>query len=137
MTGLRQDRGAAALEFALLLPALLIMLAVIMAAGRLWIVRSEIQAVARQAAREAVLQPDAGAAASTAQSAGDTAAGDYKLNAGQLTITPQGPYAPGAFYKVGVTYNVSLGDLPGFGFLPGRVTLSATGLEPIDPETTH
>ena len=137
MKPLRQDRGAAALEFALLLPALLIMLAVVMAAGRMWIVRSEILAVARQAAREAVLQPDAGTAANTAQSAGNTDTGDYKLNSSQLTITPQGPFAPGAFYKVSVTYKVSFGDLPGFGFLPGSVTLSATGLEPIDPETTH
>lgn len=137
MKRLRGERGAAALEFALLLPALLIILAVVMAAGRMWIVRSEILAVARQAAREAVLQPDAGSAASTAQSAGNTAAGDYHLNSGQLTITPQGPFAPGAFYKVAVTYKVSFGDLPGFGFLPGSVTLSATGLEPIDPETTH
>lgn len=137
MRTLRRDNGAAALEFALLLPVLLIILSVILMAGRLWLVRSEILAVARQGAREAVLQPDAAAAASTATSAADTAAGDYRMDVSRLSVDPQGPYAPGAFYKVVVTYNVSLGDIPDFGFLPGSVTLSATGLESIDPETTH
>ena len=54
---LRADGGAAALEFALLLPMLLVILGITMAVGRLWIVRSDVLAVARNASREAVLQP--------------------------------------------------------------------------------
>ena len=68
--GLAADGGAAALEFALLLPMLLLILGITMAVGRLWIVRSDVLAVARNASREAVLQPTASLAAATASSAG-------------------------------------------------------------------
>ena len=134
---LRGDGGAAALEFALLLPMLLLILGITMAVGRLWIVRSDVLAVARNASREAVLQPSASRAAATASSAGESAASGYGLNHDHLSIDPQGPFGPGALYKVQVTYRVDLADLPGLGFLPGSVTIAEAGTEPIDPNTAH
>ena len=135
--GLRSDSGAAALEFALLLPMLLLILGITMAVGRLWIVRSDVLAVARNASREAVLQPTASSAAATASSASESSAGGYGLSAAHLSIDPQGPFGPGALYRVRVTYRVDLADLPGLGFLPGSVTIVEAGTEPIDPNTAH
>lgn len=134
---LRTDGGAAALEFALLLPMLLLILGITMAVGRLWIVRSDVLAVARNASREAVLEPSASLAAATASSAGESSAGGYGLNPAHLRIEPQGPFGPGALYRVQVTYRVDLADLPGLGFLPGSVTIAEAGTEPIDPNTAH
>jgi Flp pilus assembly protein TadG len=134
---LGEDGGAAALEFALLLPVLLIILAVMMDAGRLWIARSDILAVARNASREAVLQPSASLAAATASSAGQDTATGYGLNLSRLSINPEGPFGPGANYRVQVSYVVNSGDLPGLGFLPGGITISTAATEPIDPNTAQ
>jgi Flp pilus assembly protein TadG len=131
--GLQDDRGAAALEFALLLPILVVILAMTMATGRLWIVRSSVLAVARSAGREAVLQPTSSMAADTATSAGQNTAAGYGLDPTHLNIEPQGPFGPGELYKVKVTYQVNLSDLPGLGFLPGSVTISEVSTEPRDP----
>lgn len=70
MRSLRGDGGAAVLEFVLLLPVLLILMAAMMTMGRLWMVRADVLAVARQAAREAVTQPDAASAAARADRSG-------------------------------------------------------------------
>ena len=134
---LASERGAAALEFALLLPILLVLLGVMMMAGRLWMARSALLAVVRNADRQAVLQPSAPLAAATATSAGQSAAKTYGLDAGRLSIDPQGPFGPGELYRVQASYVVELGDLPGLGFLPGSVTVSAASVEPIDPNTAQ
>ena len=131
------DDGAAALEFALMLPVILIILAVMIGAGRLWIARSDALAVARSASRQAVLQPSASLAADAATNAGQEAAGGYGMNLARLTVNPQGPFGPGALYRVQVSYVVSLSDLPGLGFLPGSITVSTVATEPIDPNTAQ
>ena len=131
------DRGAAALEFALLLPILLVLLGVMMMAGRLWMARSALLAVARNAGRQAVLQPTAQLAATTATSAGQASATTYGLDASRLSIDPQGPFGPGDLYRVQASYVVELGDLPGLGFLPGSIAVSAASVEPIDPNTAR
>lgn len=135
--GRLDDRGAAALEFALILPVILIILATMLAVGRLWIARSDALAVAREAAREAVLQPSAPLAAAAATSAGRASAAGYGMDPGRLAISPDGPFGPGALYQVQVSYNVQLSDLPGLGLLPGSITVSTVATEPIDPNTAQ
>jgi hypothetical protein len=134
---LRDDKGVAILEFALVLPVFLLLFGLMMTVGRLWIVRADILAVARDAARQAAIQPDAASAASAAITAGSTAASDYSLNSAQLTISPQGPFGPGDTYHVEASYRVDLSDLSGLGVLPSMVTLRATAAEPIDTFTTR
>lgn len=134
---LRDDRGAAIVEFVVVVPVLIILLAVMMTAGRLWIVRPDVVAIAREAAREAVTEPDAGSAAATATSAGQSAARGYGLDLAHLSIDARGPFAPGALYRVVVTYRVNLSDAPGLGLLPSSATISAAASEPISQFTNQ
>lgn len=137
MRTLRGDGGAAVLEFVLLLPVLILLMAAMMIIGRLWIVRADVLAVAREAAREAVTQPDAGSAAAKADQAGQNAASGYGLNASRLSIDPQGPFGPGDTYRVVATYRVDLSDVPGLGLLPSSVTISTAATEPISSFTSR
>jgi Flp pilus assembly protein TadG len=142
MTGRRRrtlpsESGAAVLELLILMPVLLLALGLIMTVGRLWMVRADVQAVAQQAARAAVTQPDAASAASAATTAAQSAASGYKLDSEQLTVDAQGPFAPGATYKVVVTYHLSMSEVPGFGLLPSSATLSAAASQPISAYTNQ
>jgi hypothetical protein len=114
-----------------------VILAVMMAAGRLWIARSDVLAVARSAGRQAVLAPSASEAAASATSAGQNSAAGYGMALSRLSIDPQGPFAPGALYRVQVSYVVNMSDLPGLGFLPGAITVSSAATEPVDPNTAR
>jgi Flp pilus assembly protein TadG len=66
---LRSEGGAAVLEVLILMPVLVLALALIMTVGRLWMVRADVLAIAQQAARAAVTQPDAASAARAATTA--------------------------------------------------------------------
>lgn len=81
------DRGAAAVEFALVLPVLLLLLFGIAEFGRLYNIQTSITAAARQGARVMALNsgatPNADATASLI-----SAAKPYTVTASQVTITP-------------------------------------------------
>lgn len=62
MHRIRDDRGATALEFALVLPVLLVLLFGTMEVGRLLQVQATLSAAAREGARVMAVQDDAGAA---------------------------------------------------------------------------
>lgn len=133
----REDRGAAAVELALLIPALLVLFAVTLGAGRVWTAKAAVLAVAREAARAAVEEPNAAAAAAAAVSAGRERAEGYRLDPSRLVIEPQGGLERGARYLVVVTYEVPLADLPGLGLVPEAVTIEASHGEPIDPNASR
>lgn len=61
-TSVRNQRGAAAVEFAILLPALLLIIAVVAGGARIWFARTTVQHVADSAARAASLARDAASA---------------------------------------------------------------------------
>lgn len=134
---LRSEGGAAVLEVLILMPVLILALAIIMTVGRLWMVRADIVAIAQQAARAAVTQQDAASAAQSATAAAQATASDYKLDPAQLTVDAQGPFAPGATYKVVVTYRLSMSEIPGLGLLPSSATLSASASQPVSRYTTQ
>jgi Flp pilus assembly protein TadG len=67
---LRDERGAAAVELTLLVPALLLVLGLLVAGGRLWFARTAVNEAAQTAARAASLGRTAGAAASAGREAG-------------------------------------------------------------------
>jgi len=64
------ERGAAAVELTLLVPALLLMLGLLVAGGRLWFARTTVNEAAQTAARAASLPRSAYAAASAGRAAG-------------------------------------------------------------------
>jgi Flp pilus assembly protein TadG len=66
----RDERGAAAVELTLLVPALLLMLGLLVAGGRLWFARATVNEAAQTAARAASLSRSAYAAASAGRDAG-------------------------------------------------------------------
>ncbi|HEU5002540.1 MAG TPA: TadE/TadG family type IV pilus assembly protein [Actinomycetota bacterium] len=134
---LRSEDGAAVLEVLILMPVLVLALAIIMTVGRLWMVRADVLAVAQQAARAAVTQPDAVSAANSATTAAQSAASDYKLDTSELSVDAIGPFAPGATYKVVVTYHLTMSEIPGLGLLPSSATISASAAQPISRYTNQ
>jgi Flp pilus assembly protein TadG len=120
------------LELAVVMPAVLLLLAVMAGAGRLWATKASVLDVAREAGRAAVEAPDAAAAASEAQQAAADRAGAYRLDPARLSVEPAGTLERGSVYTVTVRYEVDLADLPGLGFLPASVTLRARHVEPVD-----
>jgi Flp pilus assembly pilin Flp len=130
---LRNERGTAAVELALLAPVLLVLVAVVSAAGRMVETKSAVLSVAREAARAAAEAPNAAAAHDAAIATAQQVAEGLGLDPARLSIVeePHG-FARGAPYEVSVSYQVSMADLPGLGVLPGSVTLGAEHAELID-----
>lgn len=77
------DRGAAAVEFALVVPVLLLMLFGIIEFGRAYNVQTSLTASARQAARVMAIQNNSIQAKGAAQSAAST----LGLTVSQVTVT--------------------------------------------------
>lgn len=129
---LRSERGTAAVELALLAPVLVVLMALVTAAGRMVETKSAVLSVAREAARIAAEAPNAAAAHDAAIATAQQVAG-LGLDPARLSIVqdPHG-FARGSPYEVSVSYQVSMADLPGLGLLPGSVTLGAEHAELID-----
>jgi Flp pilus assembly pilin Flp len=130
---LRNERGTAAVELALLAPVLLVLVAVVSGAGRMVGTKSAVLSVAREAARAAAEAPNAAAAHDAAIATAQQVAEGLGLDPARLSIVqdPHG-FARGGPYEVSVSYQVSMADLPGLGLLPGSVTLGAEHAELID-----
>lgn len=131
------DRGSLSLELAVLTPALLLLLVVIVAAGRVSLARGAVQAAARDAARQASLARTPG----TGQTAGVTAARGTLTQEGvrctgvEVRVDTSGfavPLGDPAVVRATVRCQLSLADLavPG---LPGSVTEQAVFTSPLDP----
>ncbi len=130
---LRNERGTAAVELALLAPVLVVLVSVVVAAGRLVETKSALLSVAREAARAASEAPDpAGARDAALATANDVAAG-LGLDPARLRVTQDpGAFGRGDPYEVSVSYTVRLADLPGLGLLPGSFVLEADHTELVD-----
>ena len=136
--GLRQDRGNAPLELVLIAPIILIMIGLVVAAGRVSTAQGAVDAAARDAARQASVAANEGLAQDAALSSAESA-----LRADGLDCDPEVamPGLAGAFgtpigrpatVRAVVTCVVRLSGLlvPG---LPGTITLRARFASPLDP----
>jgi Flp pilus assembly protein TadG len=83
---LRGERGAAAVEFALVVPLLLVFLFSIVSVSRAFQVQGTLSAAAREAARAMALQNDVGAAQAAAVFAASTSS--VPLTSSQVSVTP-------------------------------------------------
>lgn len=130
---LRSERGTAVVEMALLAPVLVVLMAAVVAAGRIVETKSAVLAVAREAARTASEAPDAASAQSAALSTAHEVAAGLGLDPARLALAQSpGAFGRGEAYRVSVFYQVQLADLPGFGILPGSLVLAAEHTELIE-----
>lgn len=136
--GAVDDRGNAPLELVLLAPIILMLIGLLIAAGRTSIAQGAVDAAARAAARQASIAPTQGVAAQAAFSGALAALRADGLDC-QPTVFLPGlgtafGTAPGqsAQVRARVVCVVQLSDLvvPG---VPGSIRLSATFTSPLDP----
>jgi Flp pilus assembly protein TadG len=135
------DRGSYSLEVAVLTPALISLLLLMVAFGRITDAQGAVDSAARAAARAASLERSAGSAQSEAQQAASLSLSRDGVNcqASSVTVDTSG-YALTVGQEASVTATIdctaNLSDigLPG---LPGAKTLNASWTSPIDTYRTR
>ncbi|MFC1439600.1 TadE/TadG family type IV pilus assembly protein [Streptacidiphilus sp. N1-10] len=130
-----QERGSIAIEAAILVPAILLFLLLVIAAGRAETAKGVVAAAARDAARSASLTRTAGAAQAAAADSAATTLNQEGVSC-QGGQQPQVDFVPSTQDQAGsvqvtVVCVVPLGDLavPG---MPGSVTMSSTFTSVLD-----
>lgn len=132
----RSERGSAAVELTLAVPALMIILALMVAGGRLWFARASVAESAYSAARAGSLARTATAADADGKRAArrslDTAG--LRCDGQSTTLDVAGfavPVGTPATIRATVSCAVPFGDLllPG---MPGSITVRATGSSALD-----
>jgi Flp pilus assembly protein TadG len=132
---LHDSAGSATLELAVLTPALLALVALTIAAGRITHSESQVDGAARDAARAASLQRSLATARAAAESTVAASLADHDVTCRSIGVDITGNYAAPvgtpASVRVVVGCRVSLSDvaLPG---LPGNKTLRAEYTSVID-----
>ena len=121
------ERGAASVELAILVPALMLLLTLAVAGGRIWFARATVAEAAATAARAASLARDPAAAGRDGRSAAHAslATAGLRCSDTMVAVTTGGfavEVGTPAAVSATVSCRVSLGDLvlPG---LPGSLTL--------------
>ncbi|MDU0349015.1 TadE/TadG family type IV pilus assembly protein [Actinomyces sp. MRS3W] len=122
------ERGTMSVEMVVIAPVLLMVVMLVVAAGRWVSAEGMAQAAARDAARAASMERSVGAAARAASAslaAADTA------NAACTSATDVSGFSRGGSVEVTVSCEVRLADL-GLVFLPGTTTVSSNSVSPVD-----
>lgn len=128
----RDDRGSAAVEMAIVAPAVFMLLMLVIFAGRVTEAKREVQSAAATAARSASLQSDE----PSARSAAEAAAAEAMDNAG-LTCTPMEiefghmDLSPGGSVNVTVSCTADVASVALPGIAPDQ-TVSAEATEVVD-----
>jgi Flp pilus assembly protein TadG len=122
--GRRRDRGAAAVEFALVVPVLLLLVLGIAEFGRAYNIQTTVSAAAREGVRSMAVQNDPGAARAAARRAAPT----LDLSDGDIRVSPTSCPVPSAATPVTATVTVTYT----MGFLTTlfarSLTLTGTGV---------
>ena len=131
------ELGALSLELSILGPALLMVLALVIAAGRIYLSGSSVDDAARDAARAASLQTSPVAAQGTAEQVADQTLASEGLHCTSTSVTVPTtgfdvPVGQPSSVTVTVTCRADLSDigLPG---LPGSKLLTGSFTSSIDP----
>ncbi|MFD6967198.1 TadE/TadG family type IV pilus assembly protein [Streptomyces sp. NPDC059949] len=130
------DRGALSLEAMVLFPVLIMVLLLVVAFGRVTSSHNAVDAAARNAARAASLERNAGSASSAGQATAREVLGQQGLQCTSTSVSiSTGGFSTGigepASTTATVTCVVNLSDiaLPG---LPGSKTMTSSFTSPID-----
>ena len=132
----RPERGSAALEAAIGVPAFMLFVALIVLAGRVAITTQAVDSAATASARTASIARTAGDANATARTAAASSLTDQNLRCVSTTVTLDttgfsAPLGTPATVTATVRCVVNLTDLalPG---VPGTKTVTATATSPVD-----
>ena len=132
----RSQRGSVTVELTLLVPALVLVLGLLVAGGRIWFARTSVSEAAQTAARAASLARTAGAATAAGRDAGQASLGTAGLRCSATTVQVATaafavPVGTPATVRTEVRCTVPLGDvvLPG---LPGSLLLTGQGAAALD-----
>lgn len=126
------DRGSATVELAVLTPALVVLLLLVVAAGRLVLARQEVNAAATDAARAAsIAESPASATYAAVQAASADLSGDGLPCSSFGVTVDTDDFVPGGTVGVHLTCTASLAGLSLLG-LPGSETMSSVATAPID-----
>ena len=132
----RPETGSAAIEAAVGLPAFMLLIALVILAGRLSIATQAVQASASEAARVASIARTQGAASSAASAAAAASLANQNLNCARSAVTLdttgfEAPVGTPAQVTATVRCVLNVGDLslPG---IPGTKTVTGTASSPID-----
>lgn len=119
------ERGAVAVEFALILPILLVLVLGIFEFGRLYNLQISVTNAAREGARVMAITKDPAAARAAAIEAAPSV-NNPEIQAGDITFSPAA-CANGAQMKVTITYSVSF--MTGYfdGLIPPLAPLQGKG----------
>ena len=124
MTPIRDERGAAAVEFALVAPLLLLLVLGIAEFGRAYNISTTLSAAAREGARTMALQNSTSAARAAAQAA----APGVSLSSSQISVTPAACPAAGTGSTTLVTVRITYPMAFVSGLFGSSVTLHGTGV---------
>ena len=136
MRSVADERGAASVELVVIVPALVLMLGLLIAGGRLWFARATVVEAAQSAARAASLERSAGSAHRAGASAGARVLATDGLRCAGDSISVDTsafgvPVGTPATVRAAVTCQVPFSDLaiPG---MPGSVTVRSSGSAALD-----
>ena len=127
----RDGRGAALVETAVILPALLLLVLGVVMVGRVVQAQIAVQAVVREAGRAAAIAPMANVALEQGTARGHAVAAGHGLSPEDLDLMLDvGTFARGGTVSVEASYPVELADLPLLGAI--AVTVSGSHEQRID-----
>ena len=120
------------MELVLITPAVLVLLLLVVAGGRLALARERVDAAARDAARAGTIARSPGAARAEAILAARGRLADAGVTCRTLAVTVDvADFRPGGTVSTTITCTVGLGDLTLVG-VPGTRTVTATAVETVD-----
>jgi Flp pilus assembly protein TadG len=117
----RDDRGAAAVEFALVLPVLILLVLGLIEFSRVFNTQISISNAAREGARTMAIENDPGVARTAAISAAPSV--NPSISADDIAVSP-GDCVAGATVTVTITYTVELLS----GYFGTEIPLTGTGV---------
>jgi len=130
------ERGSASVELVILVPALVLVLGLLVAGGRLWFARATVVEAAESAARAASLARSTGDARAAGHHAGARTLATEGLSCGSDSISVDTsafgvPVGTPATVTASVTCQVGFADLalPG---MPGSITVRSQGAAALD-----
>lgn len=126
------EQGSATLEVAIVTPALLLFMLLVVFGGRLALAHGEADSAARDAARAASIARSAGAATGNARQAAAATLTNAGISCRGFTVaTDTSVFQPGGAVTVEVACTAALSDLGLLG-VPGSQTLHGRYTAPVD-----